>query len=235
MELSEVFYDATSTAFDAWEWTNAIGAPAALVAGAVLVTLSETRESTAPLKGDKPRVRCLKRSMRFLLASSFALEVVSIFTATMTGSVLLGHSSQQVAKKMVGYEAGLQLMHHHHEFEYLTIQICFLQGLLNWLASVAVDFLLPKEHETRSARRLNKSLAAWSTTLMVWMLAFYNHHLSFYSDYFHMLVRFGQLFVQRYVLERPIRPLMLVYIPLTIWSAKLTWKAVISPPEEDEE
>lgn len=33
IELSNIVYDSTSTAFDAWEWTNAIAAPAALVAG----------------------------------------------------------------------------------------------------------------------------------------------------------------------------------------------------------
>lgn len=48
IELSGLIYDSTSTAFDAWEWTANIGAPAALVAGAVLVTLSETREDSAP-------------------------------------------------------------------------------------------------------------------------------------------------------------------------------------------
>jgi hypothetical protein len=50
--------------------------------------------------------------MRFLLLSSFALEVVSIFVSTMTGSVLLGHGA---AKKAAGYMAPLQLLHHHFE------------------------------------------------------------------------------------------------------------------------
>ena len=115
LELSHVIYDSTSTAFDAWEWTNAIGAPAALVAGAVLVTLSESREDTAPRKSDSNKTRILKLSMRFLLLSSFALEVVSIFVATMTGGVLLGHGEQTVAKKLIGYGSPLQLLHYHHE------------------------------------------------------------------------------------------------------------------------
>ena len=113
LELSDVLYDSTSTAFDAWEWTNAIGAPAALVAGAVVVTLSETRDKTAPRKNDSRKTRILKQSMRFLLLSSFALEVVSIFVATMTGSVMLGHGEQGVVKKLIGYGSPLQLMHHH--------------------------------------------------------------------------------------------------------------------------
>ena len=122
IEVSDVTYDSVSTAFDAWEWTNAIGAPAALVAGAVLVTLSETRENTAPRKTDTRRTRFLKLSMRFLLLTSFALEVVSIFTATITGTVLLGQSEHaSIARKMIGYDAPLQLMKHHHEYVLIRI------------------------------------------------------------------------------------------------------------------
>jgi hypothetical protein len=94
------------------EWTANIGAPAALVAGAVLVTMSETREDLAPRRADIWWVRKAKMAMRFLLLSSFAFEVVSIFVSTMTGSVLLGHGP---AKKVVGYMAPLQLLHHHFE------------------------------------------------------------------------------------------------------------------------
>lgn len=242
--------------------TNAIGAPAALVAGAVLVTLSETREDTAPRKNDTKRTRFLKLSMRFLLLTSFAFEVISIFVATMTGSVLLGHSEQSVAKKMVGYGSPLQLLHHHHEWvvvrkhlfsyfgrcwsltyslfddfrlEYLGTQICFLQGLMHWLAAVAIELVLPKEKETKSAKVMNKCLAAWLSSMVVWMLAFYNHHLSFYSDYFSMLRRFFWLFAQRYFLEKPIRPLSLLYVPSFLYSAWLTIQAFRSPPELDEE
>lgn len=58
--------------------------------------------------------------MRFLLLTSFSLEVVSIFVAAMTGSVLLGHGEQSVAKKMVGYGSPLQLLHHHHEYVHMV-------------------------------------------------------------------------------------------------------------------
>eukprot|EP00980_Cylindrotheca_fusiformis_P010163 scaffold2261_cov124-Cylindrotheca_fusiformis.AAC.11 len=134
-ELADLFYDDTSMAFDAWygmmeqhctlrnhflEWTANIGAPAALVAGAVLATLSETREESAPRKSDSLWVRRGKVIMRFLLMSSFALEVVSIFVSTMTGSVLLGHGP---AKKAVGYLAPLQLLHYHHEY------VCFSETM----------------------------------------------------------------------------------------------------------
>jgi Na+/H+ antiporter NhaA len=120
-------------------------------------------------------------------------------------------------------------------FEFLTTQICFLQGLLNWLAAVAVDLVLPKEKETKSARRMNKCLAAWLISMIIWMLAFYNHHLSFYSDYFGMIRRWIGLFVGRYITPKPIRPLSFLYIPSFLYSIGLTWKAFRSPPEQDEE
>ena len=120
-------------------------------------------------------------------------------------------------------------------FEYLTTQIFFLQGLLNWLGAVAVELLLPKEKETKTARRMNKCMAAWLTSLVLWMLAFYNHHLSFDSDYFTMLRRFLCLFVKRYVIEFPIRPLSLLYIPSCFYAMRLTWQAFRSKPDEDDD
>jgi hypothetical protein len=117
----------------------------------------------------------------------------------------------------------------------LTTQICFLQGLLNWLAAVAVDLVLPMEKETKSARRMNKCLVGWLTSMILWMLAFYNHHISFYSNYFTMLCRFGRLFVQVYLTDRPLRPMSLLYFPSILYSVWLTWKAFRSPPEQDEE
>lgn len=106
--------------------------------------------------------------------SSFALEVVSIFVSTVTGTVLLSHG-EQVAKKAIGYVAPLELLHHHHEFEYLTIQIGFLQGLFNWLVAVALEQIIPKENETKSAQRMNKCMASCIVTLCIWIQGFYNH------------------------------------------------------------
>lgn len=115
VEWSDVLYDDTSVAFDAWEWTAGMGAPSALIAAAVLVTLSETRLKTAPQPEDKTWIRFTKQMMRFLLMSSFGLEVASIFVGNMTGSMLLGHGPQTSAKKLVGYLSPLQLLRHHHE------------------------------------------------------------------------------------------------------------------------
>jgi len=126
-------------------------------------------------------------------------------------------------------------MIHCTRLEYLTTQICFLQGLIHWLGAVAVELLLPKSAETKSAQNMNRCLAGWLATMVIWMVAFYNHHLSFYSDYFTMLRRFTFLMVQRYVFETPIRPLSLLYIPSFLFSVRSTWKAFRSPAEQDDD
>lgn len=117
----------------------------------------------------------------------------------------------------------------------LTTQICFLQGLIHWLGAVAVELVLPKDGETKSARRMNKCLVGWLWSMIIWMMAFYNHHLSFYRDYFAMLCRFFVLFLKIYLHERPVRPLAFVYLPSMLYSSWLTWKAFRSPPEDDED
>lgn len=233
IELSGLLYDSTSTAFEAWEWTANLGAPAALVAGAVLVTLSETRASMIPHKNDMPKMRILKKCCRLLLLSSFALEVVCIFVGTCTGSVLLGHGGN-LAKK-IGYSSPLGLLHHHHEFEYLTIQISFLQGLFNWLAAVVIENLIPQENETKGARLMNKCISSWLVSLIFWIMAFYNNHLNFYSDYATMLWRYSFLFVKKYVTCWPLRPMSLLYIPSIIVSTLFTFVAFTNPDDQDSE
>lgn len=117
----------------------------------------------------------------------------------------------------------------------MTTQICFLQGLINWLMASAVELFLPEEGEAKSSIVMNKCLSAWLGSLIVWILAFYNHRLSFYSDYWSMLRRWGSLFLKQYVFERPIRPLSLIYIPSFFYSLRLTWQAFNSPPDDDSE
>jgi len=230
VEWSDVLYDDTSVAFDAWEWTACMGAPSALIAAAVLVTLSETRLKTAPQPEDKTWIRFTKQMMRFLLMSSFGLEVASIFVGNMTGSMLLGHGPQTSAKKLVGYLSPLQLLRHHHEMEYLFTQISFLQGLIHWLGAVACELAIPFPKETTSAKRMNKCLASWLITLIFSIMAFYNHHINFYSDYAHMIHRFLTLLLLK---KRRFRPMQLLGVPSFFVSMYLTWGAFASPAEED--
>lgn len=209
---------------------------AALIAGAVLVTLYETREEYTPKSTDKRWVQIAKLFYRFLLASSFGLEVVSIFVATVTGSVLLGHGEVTTKAATAGYTSCLALLHHHHEFNYLTIQIGFLQGLLHWLASVALELSIPRDCESKSAQRMNVFLASCLGSLCVWILAFYNNSLNFYSDYWHMLRRYAVLFYKEYIWTKPFHPLSLVYIPSFLLTIYLGWRAFTftKPPTHEE-
>jgi hypothetical protein len=120
-------------------------------------------------------------------------------------------------------------------FEFLTTQITFLQGLLNWLGAVTVELILPKPKETTSAKRLNKALAAWLISFTLWMLAFYNSHVNFYSDYACMLKRFFVLFFRRYIFDKPIGPMTFLYAPSFLVSSVLTWRAFVTPPEADDD
>jgi len=228
VEFRDVLYDDTSSAFDAWEWTSNMGAPAALIAAAVLVTLSETRAGTTINKTDEPWTRFLKRMMRFSLMTSFALEVTSIFVGNMTGSMLLGHGAQTCAKKMAGYCSALQLLHHHFEFEYLIVQISFLQGLIHWLFAVICELLLEKTGETAPDAWLNKCLASWLFSLVLFIMAFYNDHINFYSDYASMIRRFFVLLFKNY----RFRPMSLMYLPSLFYSFVLTWKAFSDDDEQ---
>lgn len=103
------------------------------------------------------------------------------------------------------------------------------------LGAVAIELILPQANETKSAKRMNKCLAAWLISFILWMLAFYNNHLSFYSDYASMLKRFAELFVKDFVFAKTFRPLSLLYVPSFVTSMVLTVKAFRSPSQEDEE
>eukprot|EP00536_Pseudo-nitzschia_multiseries_P004644 jgi/Psemu1/253777/estExt_Genewise1Plus.C_780057 len=230
VEHSDLLYDSTSTAFDAWEWTSNMGAPSALVAAAVLVSLTETRQECAPHKTDARWVRFTKRLMRFLLMTSFAFEVLSIFVGNMTGSMLLGHGAHTVAKNAVGYGSPLELVHHHHEMEYLLTQISFLQGLMHWLAAVVCELLLPRPSETTSAKLMNKCLASWLITLVLSIVSFYNSHVNFYSGYGSMICRLFVLLGRRL---RKFPPMSLLWGPSFVASTVLTWRAFTSPPRDD--
>jgi hypothetical protein len=197
------------------------------------VTLSETREDLAPRKTDRNWIRAAKQMCRFLLLTSFGLEVVSIFVSTVTGSSLLSHGPQTVVANAVGYTSPLGLLRHHHEFEYLTIEIGFLQGLFHWLGAVALEILIPKKNERLSARKMNGFMASCLFTLCLWILAFYNNHIPFYGDYGDMLRRYAFIFYRRFF--GTFRPMSLMYGPSALVSGVLGWRAFHSNPELDED
>lgn len=118
-------------------------------------------------------------------------------------------------------------LHHNHEFEYLTARITFLQGLFNWLAATALEMAIPQPGEGEAARRMNAFISASLVSLILLMLSFYNAHMSFYSNYGHMLWVYTKSVWKRFFLKP--RMMALLYIPCLVYTCVLGTKTFISP------
>ena len=147
----------------AYDWCINLGNPSALVAGAVVATMYENIGSGALDIGqdDTDIVKFGKRLTRFLLLSAFALEVMSIFVTTVTGTMLMS-KPEHILDAMVHNTKSttpLSFLHDNFEFEYLTARITFLQGLLNWILAIALGHLIPGD-ESAETRQMNKFIGS---------------------------------------------------------------------------
>ena len=213
----------------AYEWTVNIATAAALVAGASLATVFDygLQNDLANHGGRKATVlHQIRMFSSVVLTLAFALEIVVVFTATVTGTMLLSGGRAFHAFDPIAYSA-TQLMHRELEFEYCLIRAGFFQGLLNWLFAIGLRFLITAlMMPDDSAVDINDKLGGADTPLLarkqLWfglglmftmfglvsmMLAFYNFHLSYYPNYASMLRRLGQLAWQRYITCTPARVL----------------------------
>jgi len=161
-----------------------------------------------------------KKVTRLLLLSAFAMEVMSIFVTTVTGTMLKSRTIRFNADKM---SAPLAFLRSEFEFEYLTARICFLQGLLNWIAAIALGHAIPT-NETPETRRMNKFVASFLLSTICMIISFYNNHLTFYSNYTHMLIRWLVVAFKRYVVS--CQPMACVFVPLFIWTSYLGFQAL---------
>lgn len=202
---------------DAYTWCTNLGAPAALVAGAVVATLYETMRAgdLEPQVNDGKWVALAKKLTRLLLLSAFALEVMSIFVTTVTGTMLYSRTVpvMQKVRKVTAGTTALSFLRDNFEFESLTASISFLQGLLNWLAAIGLSHAIPAQDENKSTRRVNRFVAAslWTTILV--MLKFYNSHLTFYANYGVMLKKWFVLTCTKFVFVWPLKPLTYLLLP----------------------
>lgn len=213
--------EVSELATGAYEWCVNLGGPSALVAGAVIATIYENIGSGAldiDAKKDKSWVKFGKRVTRLLLLSAFAFEILSIFVTTVTGTMLLSHTEASLdammPTKMVNkYTTPLSFLHDNFEFEYVTARITFLQGILNWLGAIALGHILPSG-ESIDSRVMNQFIGLTLLLLMVVMLAFYNNHMNFYSNYAAMLSRWISVCWTKFVWTWPPRPSIVFSIPL---------------------
>lgn len=222
----------TQLVMDAWSWTANLGAPAALIAGVVLATMVDTREDMSPKKSDKPRIRLAKKLCRFLLLSSFGLELISLFVTTVTGTMLLSAGDAPVLKNM-NFNSPLGFLRHNYEFEYFTARIALVQGLFHWLASVALELLIPKKNEGVAAHRMNMFIASALGTILVSMISFLNRHII--GNYPQMLLYYFSVCFTHYYW--PLRPLTIVILPMTVLTIILGARAFFSSSgfENDED
>lgn len=210
----------------AYDWCINLGAPAALVAGATVATLYENVRGGAldVYDDDSSYVAFAKKTTNMLLVSAFGLQIISIFVTTVLSTVLvtrdlsslpLQYVAAATTTSPVTISTPLGFLRVYFEFEYLTARISFLQGLLNWLAGVALEHTIPRRNEGRAGREMDQFVASSLGALLVMLLAFYNTHLTFYDNYLHMLWRWLLVFGQRFfTMKQQLRPLALLYVPL---------------------
>jgi hypothetical protein len=201
----------------AYGWATNLGAPAALVAGAVIATLYETLSSGSldvNETTDAKWVQVAKKATRMLLVSAFMMQIICIFCTTVLGTQLI--SAPPLASKAV---TSIQYLQEHYEFEVLTAKISFLQGLLTWLAAIAVEHAIPQDtNEPPNRRNMDMLIASSLTTLIIAMLSFYNGHMNFYNNYLHMLQRYATVVVKKYFGHWPPKALTILAVPSSITS-----------------
>ena len=192
--------------YASWEWMANLGAPSALVGGAALASFFDLRADLEVDPKDRTWVALSKKAISVLLLTAFAMEITCVFVTTVTGTLLQGTTINGLAL------SSIDLMTRELEFEYLASRICFFQGLLNWLAGIALHQILPDSvlagksfadltAEEKASRRLRVCNGASVASMALFMVAFYNKHIpsaARYSNYFGMVSRLGHLTVARY-------------------------------------
>ena len=228
--------DVFEVATGAFDWTCNLGAPAALVAGAVMATSQEYKddESLVTREADHKWVRQAKKMIKVLLVGSFACEVLCVFVSTVTGTMLLssGEGTAHAVKTLRGRDTAMGFLQANHEFEYLTCRLSFLNGLLSWLGAVALKYAIPQPEEGESTRKMNRFAASLLTSTMVLMVSFYNAHLNFYPNYIQMVLRWCK-WAWHGVVDDPVEPLIFCgAFPFLALTTYLGWKAFTAKPDE---
>lgn len=225
----------------AYGWCINLGAPSALVAGVVVATLHENihQGDLVVSKHDKFSTQLAKKLTHLLLLSAFALETMSIFVTTVTATMLLSRGTDAIPT-LTSSSAPLHFLWENYEFEYLTARITFLQGLLNWLAALGMNHIIPsREPTSKSVQAFNKFVAFSLFTVIVLMVSFYNDHMTFYPNYLVMFSRWAFLTIHGYfggrrtILSTP-RPLAFVLMPLLVVSLYWGYRALVSYEEDNE-
>eukprot|EP00587_Corethron_hystrix_P009092 CAMPEP_0113313516 /NCGR_PEP_ID=MMETSP0010_2-20120614/9907_1 /TAXON_ID=216773 ORGANISM="Corethron hystrix, Strain 308" /NCGR_SAMPLE_ID=MMETSP0010_2 /ASSEMBLY_ACC=CAM_ASM_000155 /LENGTH=296 /DNA_ID=CAMNT_0000169541 /DNA_START=132 /DNA_END=1022 /DNA_ORIENTATION=+ /assembly_acc=CAM_ASM_000155 len=220
---------------EVFEWCSNLGAPAALVAGAVLATFSEAREKLTTRRSDSNTVRRAKKLTKFLLLTAFGLQIVCIFVTTVMGTMLksYGDNPLSAATAAMTHKSALGFMQKNYEFEYLATRVSFLQGLFNWLLAIAVEFAIPDADDTKSSLIMDRFISWTLLSIVLLMLSFYNGHMTFYQNYGEMVSRCIIVTWRRFFWRWPPRPMSLVTIPSLVMSIIQGYRAFRANDEDE--
>eukprot|EP00934_Nitzschia_sp_Nitz4_P001660 Nitzschia sp. Nitz4//scaffold55_size114948//34602//35378//NITZ4_003892-RA/size114948-processed-gene-0.37-mRNA-1//1//CDS//3329554503//1660//frame0 len=223
-----------------YDWCMNLGAPATLIAGAVVATLYDNVRQGQLIvhKEDSCVVQWTKKATIMLLLSAFVLQIISIFVTTVSGTMLLSIDPTTIAIAET-IRSPLAFFRDQFEFEYLTSRLSFLQGLLNWLSAVALEYTIPRRDEETGAMlrdtinpSMDKFVALSLGTVVVLLLSFYNAHMTFYPNYTHMILRWFQVAAKRFF--GTFKPLMLIYIPGLLGSLYLGFHTLSADIKEQD-
>lgn len=225
-------------------------------AAASLFELLNSSENL-PRSSDTGWVRCVKLCSISLMAASFALSIVVTLVTTVTSTQLLslGGGAESLKEGFSALAATpTALLEREMELEYIVVRAGFFQSLLNWLLAICLQFLVPESAErqqdlgggsettnnvheivrarqhsrlVRARRKLRLAVFCAMIGMIVMLLAFYNHHLTYFENYAQMVRRLGQLLLERYVLCEPVRALPCVAMGAFALSALLFVGAVV--------
>ena len=205
----------------AYEWTVNIATPAALVSGAALASTFEVLPEIMKSLADEAPVDWIQAGngiCALLLTVSFALEIFVVYAATVTGTMLLSARKKQKLEFDYVATSATELLHRDLEFEYVAIRAGFFQGLMNWLLAIACRFFCVSGTAQGRAKHLCAAIGLALTSLNFLMLAFYNHHLNYYSNYAEMLKRLFVLFRERYFRFQDFRIMPWFAVPFAVGS-----------------
>ena len=125
-------------------------------------------------------------------------------------------------------------LHKNLPFEFLISRFSFLQGLLHWIAGVALMYIGNAPGAGGKATTWMRYFIGTSllSTLLL-MISFLNKHMNFYVSYFHMIADFHVKFFQQYFLCTPVRPMAWLALGVYLSSCYCLGMAIHAEIDDD--
>jgi hypothetical protein len=221
---------------ESFDWLANLGAPAALVAGAIMATLVEQGDFLRTTTRDtKQWARYMKRSAHVLLITALAMSLFSIFGTTVTGTMLKGLGDGHKTD-WVETTSPMAFMHQNLPFEFLICRFCFLQGLLNWMLGLSLMYIgNAPAAGGKASTKIYFFFGFLLLSVVMLMVAFLNKHMSFYANYMGMVAHFAEVFVKQYFLCENVRPMAWTAAAVFFTSFKYLVEAIVAEDDDDDD